>query len=104
MGAWRGLKSTFLGISLILLGSLASGQTGASIDPSTPPTTLTCSPAPCVLPNVQVDKLTYGALAFALVANPNNTNEMVLAASDDNCIGGEGFYSTRNGGSTWPGH
>src|SRR5207302_4814032 len=59
---------------------------------------------PCVLPVVQVSNLTYGAIPASLVANPNHPNEMVLATDDGNCGSGEGFYSTRDGGSTWPGH
>src|SRR5438105_14904148 len=83
---------------------LAHGQMTAANNAGGSPNVLTCSPAPCVLPVVQVSNLTYGAIPASLVANPNHPNEMVLATDDGNCGSGEGFYSTRDGGSTWPAH
>ena len=100
----RGLRDPLVAVILTMVASLAIAQGSGALRAGTSPNALTCSPAPCVLPNVQMDNLTYGAVPLALVANPNNANEMVLATSDGNCGSGEGFYSTSDGGSTWPGH
>src|SRR5437016_8601057 len=104
MGAACKLKNAVLVLMVLTCGSVANSQIPASTNAGKSPNTLTCSPAPCVLPNVQVANLTYGALPRALVINPNNENEMVLSTTDGNCGSGEGFYSARDGGSTWPGH
>lgn len=104
MGASCKLKNGFFVLIVLTCCSLAHGQLTAATNAGKPPNTLTCSPAPCALPNVQVDDLTYGGEPGALVPNPNSTNEMVLAAHDANCFSDQGFYSTADGGSTWSAH
>ena len=104
MGSSLRLRNGIIALTLTAIASLAWPQGMATVEAGKSPNTLTCSPAPCVLPNVQVDTLTYGSEPRALVLNPNNPNEMVLAAEDGNCGSSQGFFSTTDGGSTWTGH
>jgi hypothetical protein len=104
MSIWRGLENLLLVLVLTMVTSLAMAQGTAAVQASKSPNALTCSPAPCVLPNVLVDNLQWGSEPRALVVNPNNPNELVLAAEDGNCASSQGFFSTTDGGSTWAGH
>lgn len=89
---------------LVMVVSLAMAQATKARQAGKSPNALTCSPAPCVLPNVLMDTLQWGSEPRALVMNPNNPSEMVLAAEDGNCASSQGFFTTTDGGSTWSGH
>jgi hypothetical protein len=63
---------------------------------------LTCTPAPCALPNVQASgNGTNIANEDPIAVNPNNGQDMLSGANDYNCASLQGFYSSTNGGSTW---
>jgi hypothetical protein len=100
----RGLRNLLVLVTLTMIANLAMAQGTGQMGTGNSSNTLTCSPAPCVLPNVQVDNLQWGSEPRALVMNPNNPGEMVLAAEDGNCGSSQGFFSTTDGGSTWAGH
>jgi hypothetical protein len=69
--------------------------------PSNP--SLTCSPAPCVLPNVQASGGNGSSIANEdpIAANPKNGQDLLTGANDYNCASLQGFYSSSNGGTTW---
>ena len=67
-------------------------------------TNLTCSPAPCVLPNVQASggNGTNIVNEDPIVANPVNGNQLLTGGNDYNCTSSlQGFYASSNGGTTW---
>jgi hypothetical protein len=66
----------------------------------TSPQTLTCSPAPCVLPNLRLPGRNAGVLS-SIVTNPNNPSQMLVGVNDYECSSFIGFYSTSDAGSTW---
>lgn len=67
MGSSLRLRNGIIALTLTAIASLAWPQGMATVEAGKSPNTLTCSPAPCVLPNVQVDTLTYGSEPRALV-------------------------------------
>ena len=78
--------------------SQAAGANSLSLLPS-----LTCSPAPCVLPPTLASEGT-GANIFAPVsANPKSPRQLIVGSTDFNC--GEftqvGFHVSSDAGSTW---
>jgi hypothetical protein len=66
-------------------------------------TNLTCSPAPCVLPNVQASgNGTQPVNEDPIAANPVNANQLLSGGNDYNCTSSlQGFYASSNGGTTW---
>lgn len=63
---------------------------------------LTCSPAPCVLPNVQASKGGQPVNEMAIAVNPKNAKQIVSGANDYNCTSSyAAFYASNDGGSTW---
>ena len=83
--------------ALVLLAPALNGQVVPAPRQASPQN-LTCSPEPCILTPVQVD--TIGAEVLAMVANPNNPQQMVITGPDANCST-FGFYFTADGGSSW---
>jgi hypothetical protein len=85
------LVPTF-GVALLLITSAAvsNGQ-------STPRPDLTCSPAPCVLTNVQVSQ-SVANTAPDLVLNPSNPLALLSGSDEDNCAA---VHGSRDAGSTW---
>jgi hypothetical protein len=80
-----------------LVSSSGSGS-GEEPLPARTISDLTCTPAPCVLPNVQVSAdLINGPL---VAVSPSNSSEVLAVAFDENC-NGTGAYASANGGSTW---
>src|SRR5579872_3062558 len=63
---------------------------------------LTCSPAPCVLPNVQASGNGGGVVnETPITANPNNPQHLLSGGNDYNCGSIQGFYASSDGGTTW---
>jgi len=79
-------------------GMLAPGQLLSS-------ESLTCSPAPCALPNAQVSAGPAPVNGTSITVNPRNTMQLLTGGYDFNCSadGGisAGFYASSDGGSTW---
>jgi hypothetical protein len=62
---------------------------------------LSCSPLPCVLPNVQASTGTNIANEDPIAVNPRNALQLLTGANDYNCSDYQGFYASSDGGSTW---
>jgi len=66
-----------------------------------PPTT-TCSPAPCVLPNVQASEGGQPVEETTVAVTPNNPKNVLTGANDYNCGNSYmGLYASGDGGTTW---
>jgi hypothetical protein len=91
-------------LCLVAAGVFAHGQLAKEINQSGQPTSadLTCSPAPCRLPNMKVTsgiKVTETAPNLAI--NPQNSSQMVLGETDTSCASWGAAYHTGDGGMTW---
>jgi len=62
---------------------------------------ITCSPAPCVLPNVNASQSPVLANETPVVVNPLNSQQILSGANDYNCANIQGFYASSDGGTTW---
>jgi hypothetical protein len=63
---------------------------------------LTCSPAPCVLSNVQASEGGQPVNETAIATNPNNPQDIITSANDFNCSSSyDGIYTSSDGGTTW---
>src|SRR5712692_753225 len=62
---------------------------------------ITCSPSPCVLPNVQASEGDQPVNSTPIVANPNNGNDLLTGSIDDNCASNLGFFASSDRGTTW---
>jgi hypothetical protein len=87
-------------------GLLAAGQTkGSASDPSSPALLTSCSPAPCVLPAMQVSQGPNDNWDAAIAADPSNPRNLIVGTNDGNCgeRGGStpGFLVSLDGGSDW---
>jgi hypothetical protein len=66
------------------------------------PQNLTCSPAPCVFPNVMVSQGGHPILSNVMAVNPTNPSQMLVAADDTNCnVSFLGIFATQDAGTTW---
>ena len=64
--------------------------------------TMTCSPAPCVLPNTQASEGGQPVNETAIAVNPNNPLDVMTSANDYNCTSSlDGIYNSTDGGTTW---
>ncbi len=61
---------------------------------------LTCSPAPCVLPNVQVSQASY-ILPYSLSLDPADGQHLLTGEADLTC---STAYVSNDGGATWSNH
>ena len=61
---------------------------------------LTCSPAPCVLPNVQVSQSSF-ILPYSLSLDPADSQHLATGESDLTCTT---VYVSNDGGATWTNH
>jgi len=78
-------------------GKVHPGHTGTShVNPA-----LTCSPAPCVLPNVQASEGGSPVNEDPIAANPSNSKQLLSGGNDYNCGSLQGFFASSNGGTTW---
>jgi hypothetical protein len=62
---------------------------------------LSCSPAPCILPNVQASGGGQPVNEDPVAVNLKNPNQVLTGGNDYNCPNIQGFYSSNDGGSTW---
>ena len=72
---------------------------GASINPN-----LTCTPAPCALPNVQASGGNGSNISNEnpIAVNPAKKSNLLTGGNDYNCTSSlQGFYASTNGGKTW---
>lgn len=76
---------------------LPASRTGVS----SPGPNLTCSPAPCALPNVVASPSGQPANEVPIVVDPSNSMRLLSGANDYNCADLQGFYGSTDGGSTW---
>jgi len=65
------------------------------------PEILTCSPEPCVLPNVQASEGGLPVNEDPIASNPRNPMQLLTGGNDYNCGSLQGFYASGDGGSTW---
>jgi hypothetical protein len=54
-----------------------------------------------VLPNVRVSEGGYPVNSPSIAVNPNDSNNMVVGATDYNCASRVGVYASNDGGQTW---
>lgn len=97
------LPNTPESTSVIVGKAIQSGAIqlpGFSETPSFLPA-LTCSPVPCVLPNVQASGGTNVANEDPIASNPKNASQLLTGANDYSCPTLQGFYASSDGGSTW---
>jgi hypothetical protein len=78
----------------------ASAQRPYSYEPS-----LTCSPAPCVLPPTLASEGTSTNIYAPVAVNPANPAQLIVGSDDGNCHGFYprlvGFHVSSDAGSTW---
>jgi hypothetical protein len=102
MSMRRAVVSCMIGCTLlVLLSAYARPQSSAVGPPQSSPQGLTCSPAPCVLPNLRLPGRNLGGFVDSIVADPSNVSQMLLSSDDGSCGSFIGFYSTSDAGTTW---
>jgi hypothetical protein len=74
--------------------------TGSAVGPDIFPL-LTCSPAPCALPNENISMSSVLANETPVVVNPINAQQILAGANDYGCGNVQGFYASSDGGTTW---
>jgi len=72
----------------------------AFLSPELPPSE-TCTPAPCVLPNIDIFPSSAPVNEVPVVVNPKNPKQLMSGANDYNCPNTQGFYNSNDGGTTW---
>lgn len=66
------------------------------------PFNLTCSPAPCVVPETQASEGGNNPVnEDPIAANPLNSNQLLTGGNDYNCSSLQGFFASSDGGTTW---
>ncbi|MEO8973677.1 MAG: sialidase family protein, partial [Ktedonobacteraceae bacterium] len=92
------LSSGFLMAQAIHSGAVKLSNQGeaASANPA-----LKCSPAPCVLPNVQASGGGQPVNEDPIATNPTNHKNLLTGGNDYNCGSLQGFYASLDGGTTW---
>ena len=65
------------------------------------PQNLTCSPAPCVFPNVNASQSSVLANETPVIINPKNASQILTGANDYACPAIQGFYFSTDGGTSW---
>jgi hypothetical protein len=72
-----------------------------SVFPQLMPEVLTCSPAPCVTPNVRASEGGSPVNETPIAANPMKPMQLLSGGNDYNCGSVQGFFASQNGGTTW---
>src|SRR5438128_4883636 len=93
------LSGSVLVAQAIHAGKLQPTSHGTGFTPL--PQTLTCSPTPCALPNVQASEGGKPVDEDPIAANPSNAQDLLTGGNDFNCSSVLGFYASADGGSTW---
>lgn len=99
-----GLMHSPLSGSVLVAQALRAGTlhvSGSGAAPGSPSAPLTCSPAPCRLPNVQASEGGQPVNEDPIVANPTNSQQLLTGGNDYNCPSLQGFYASSDGGGTW---
>ncbi len=66
------------------------------------PFALTCSPAPCIVPETQASEGGNNPVnEDPITANPLNSKQLITGGNDYNCSSLQGFFATSDGGTTW---
>ena len=87
---------------LFTAGVFAHGQLAKETNHQPISPDLTCSSAPCRLPNVKVtsgNKVTETAPNLAI--NPENSSQMIVGVTDTSCISWGATYHSSDGGTSW---
>ena len=89
--------------SVLMAKAIRNGSVQLPVSLSIPgiEQSLTCTPLPCVLPNVQASGGVNIANEDPIAVNPHNPLLLLTGANDYNCSNFQGFYASKNGGSTW---
>ena len=94
-----------IGIAAVLASAaaFAAGQTSGPALYFGTPGSLSCSPAPCVLPPTQASPGPKNVDAAPIVVDPSNPKHLLVGSNDYNCSVDEslGFYISLDGGSAW---
>lgn len=89
-------------VTIFMTTTAAQSQFNASRFETPNPPTLTCSPAPCILPNVQVSEGGMPVTAAVISVNPNNSKQFIVATEDGNCPPYQiGISASGDGGGKW---
>ena len=89
-------------LAVFMTVAAAKAQFNGSRFETPNPPTLTCSPAPCVLPNVQVSEGGMPVTAAVISVNPTNSKQFIVATEDGNCPPYQiGISASGNGGGKW---
>lgn len=89
----------WLFLSLMLFTPALSAQSTGNAGNSSPQN-LSCSPAPCVLPNVRLPGRNAGNSSL-IVVNPNDASQILVGVEDFTCTSMVGFHSSGDAGTTW---
>ncbi|HEV2176620.1 MAG TPA: sialidase family protein [Terriglobia bacterium] len=89
--------------SVLVAQAIHSGKLHRPFHPFTAQfaNTLTCSPAPCALPNVQASEGGSVVDETPIAASPTNSSRVLTGGNDYNCANIQGFFASSDGGSTW---
>jgi hypothetical protein len=98
------LEKSPVSTSVLMARAIRAGRvhlsaSGSEFSGTFPP--ITCSPLPCVLPNVNVSQSTVLANETPVVVNPRNPQQILAGANDYSCTNVQGFYASGDGGTTW---
>src|SRR5215472_7271351 len=77
-----------VGMVCLLITLLRAGQ--PPLFPVTPPS-LSCSPTPCILPNLQASGGTQVVNTDAITVNPTDSSQLLSSGNDFNCASLQGF-------------
>src|SRR5207245_10254487 len=90
---------------VLLSRGIAAGRVrlpAARIQPSAATPAVSCSPAPCVLPNA--DAAEGGSNPVnedPIASNPNTSSQWITGGNDYNCTSLQGFFATSDNGTTF---
>ena len=62
---------------------------------------LSCTPAPCVVPNVRASEGGSPVNETPIAANPLKSSQLLSGGNDYNCSNTQGFFASHDGGATW---
>lgn len=99
------LERSPLSGAVLMARAIAAGRVvlpAARIPQSFATPAVTCSPAPCVLPNVDAAEGGLNPVnEDPIAANPNNASQWITGGNDYNCGSLQGFFATSDNGSTF---